>query len=112
MTSKYKVSFSKAAILDLNNIEFYFLEEIYNASALSKLLEKFYSFTDLLEEQPWIGSSIPQELLIDRLKSLEIRKFPIMNYIIIYEIRDKRVEILGFINAWLDYPRVINKRLR
>lgn len=112
MANNYRVSFSEDAINDLLEIESYYVEEIYNERALLNLVQKLYSFTDLLEVQPRIGSMVDKALLSGSFKENEIRKFPIKNIVVLYEIRGTEIEVIGFVNALLDYTRVVNKRLR
>lgn len=97
MNKKYEVHYLPAAEQDITDILEYIRKD--NPSAAFKLINEIDETISKLEDFPNMGV-IPKDL---RLKSLNYRMLIIDNYLVLYTIKDQRIEIRRIVHGKRKY---------
>ena len=87
-SDKYDKSFME----ELRRIPIYFIRKMKDSKCANTIIENVMGRIKILERFPFIGK------VIRKTKNFEYRKFIIKNYIIIYKINLKEINILHIYN--------------
>ncbi|MCP4677672.1 MAG: type II toxin-antitoxin system RelE/ParE family toxin [Deltaproteobacteria bacterium] len=97
MSSFMKLKFTKQSKQDLDDIWEYIARD--NPSAADGFIDSLHGKCCMLAERPEIGKERPEI-------RLDIRSFPVGNYLIFYHLQDGIITIDRFLSGYRDIPNL------
>ena len=99
----YKVKLTKQAEDDYRAIVAYLIDTFESQQAARHFLNELENVITHLGEIPLAYSSVEEP----RLRAMGYRKVPLMNYVLIFRIKDEQVYVIHIFHQQQDYAKLI-----
>ena len=106
MDSKYKLSISDTAKIDIDNTMDYITNNLKNTLAATKLYNAINDKLDAVCDDPMISKDCRYYGIEDET----IRRVKVKNYILFFQIESKQIVIVRFLYSKMDIASILNSQ--